>query len=168
MLNLLRKKIFKNNHYSGSLLDPENWWCILAQFEKFEQIWGTVKGRTLKLKKRFENSICFAFHLSTYYYMYRTCKISRKCMPMKLVVVQNWGKMAHLPQPTTRTSFGNFIYITIFCNNRSLCKSNGSFIPISILWWIDRFSVEKTASICWDILTSSYWEEKVLHCYISA
>ena len=62
--------MFKNNHYSGSLLDPENWWCILAQFEKFEQIWGTVKGRTLKLKKRFENSICFAFHLSTYLLLY--------------------------------------------------------------------------------------------------
>ena len=26
-----------------------------------------VQERTLKLKKRFENSICFAFHLSTYY-----------------------------------------------------------------------------------------------------
>ena len=71
MLNLLKKQIFKNNHYSRSFLDPENWWCILAQFEKFEQIWGTVKGRTLKLKKkRFENSMCFAFHLSTYLLLY--------------------------------------------------------------------------------------------------
>ena len=52
------------------MLDPENWWFTLVQFEKFEQIWGTVKGRTLELKKRFENSIRFVFHLSTYYYLY--------------------------------------------------------------------------------------------------
>ena len=38
----------------------------MTQFEKFEQIRGTVKGRTLKLKKRFENSIGFAFHLSSH------------------------------------------------------------------------------------------------------
>ena len=114
MLNLL-KNMFKNNHCSRSLLDPEIWWCILAQFGKFEQIWGTVKDRALELKKkkRFENSICFAFHLSTYCYTHPTCKISKKCMPAKLLVVQNWGKMAHLPQPATGTSFGNFIYITL-------------------------------------------------------
>ena len=35
----------------------------------------------------------------------------------KYVLVQNWGKMAHLPQPTTRTSFGNFIITTIVCND---------------------------------------------------
>ena len=51
MLNLLKKQLFKSNHYFGSFLDPKNWWCISAQFEKFEKIWGTVKGRTLKLKK---------------------------------------------------------------------------------------------------------------------
>ena len=66
MLNDLKKQIFKNNHYSGSFLGPENWWSISAQFGKFEQIWGTVKGRTLKLKKRFENSICSGCPLSTY------------------------------------------------------------------------------------------------------
>ena len=71
MLNLLnRKKKFKNNRYSGSLLDPKNWWCILAQYKKFEQISGTVKGVTLKLKKRFENTICFAFPLTTYLFLY--------------------------------------------------------------------------------------------------
>ena len=42
----------------------------MAQFEKFEQIWRTVKGRILKLKKRFENSIRFRFHLSTYLLLY--------------------------------------------------------------------------------------------------
>ena len=26
-------------------------------------------------------------------------------MPAKMLLVQNWGKMAHLPQPTTGTSF---------------------------------------------------------------
>ena len=41
--------------------------------------------------------------------MYPKCKISKKCMPTKLLVVQNWGKMVHLPQPTT---FGNFILYT--------------------------------------------------------
>ena len=70
MLNLLKKQILKNNHYFGSFLDLENWWCISAQFEKFEQIWGTVKDRTLKLKKRFGNSICFGFPLSTYLLLY--------------------------------------------------------------------------------------------------
>ena len=38
------------------------------------------------------------------------------CMPVKLLLVQNWGKMTHLPQPTTGTYLGNFIYTTIFCN----------------------------------------------------
>ena len=39
----------------------------------------------------------------------------------KLLVVQNWGKMAHLPQPTTTgTSFGNFIYTAIVYNDTSL------------------------------------------------
>ena len=37
------KKLFKNNHCSRSLLDPENWWCVLVQFEIFEQFLGTVK-----------------------------------------------------------------------------------------------------------------------------
>ena len=58
------KKMFKNNHYFKNLLDPENR-GILAQFEIFDQIWGTVKDSL----KRFENYKCFAFHLSTYYYM---------------------------------------------------------------------------------------------------
>ena len=44
--------------------------------------------------------------------MYPTCKISKKkkkCMPAMLLPVKNWGKNgAHLPQPTTRTSLGNF------------------------------------------------------------
>ena len=37
-------------------------------------------------------------------------------MPVKLLLVQNWGKMAHLPQPsTTGTLFRNFIYTTVVC-----------------------------------------------------
>ena len=75
------KKNFKKNHYSGSLLDRENRWCILAQLEKFEQIWGTVKDRTLKLKKkRFENFLCFAFHFSTYLLLYVPCMQNFKKM----------------------------------------------------------------------------------------
>ena len=83
MLNLLKKKIFKNNHYSRSLLDPKNWWCILAQFEKFEQIWGTVKkGRTLKLKKKEKKDLNIPYVLHficpiTSYHMYLTCKTSK-------------------------------------------------------------------------------------------
>ena len=95
-------KIFKNNHYSGSLLDPENW-CILAQFDKFEQIWGTVKGRTFKLKKDLKIQYVSHFICLLTYSMYPKCKISKKCMPVELLVVQNWGKMAHLPLPTTGT-----------------------------------------------------------------
>ena len=34
-------------------------------------------------------------------------------MPAKLLLVQNWGKMVHLPQPTTGTSFGNS-HISLF------------------------------------------------------
>ena len=96
------KNTFKNNHYFRSLLDPENRWCVLAQFEMFEQIWGTVKDSL----KRFESYKCFAFHLSTYYYMEPTCKISKKkCMPAKLLLVQNWGKMADCPTNNNRGFF---------------------------------------------------------------
>ena len=36
-------------------------------------------------------------------------------MPAKMLLVQNWGKMAHLPQPTTGTSFLLEIsYISLF------------------------------------------------------
>ena len=31
-------------------------------------------------------------------------------MPAKMLLVQNWGRMAHLPQPTTGTSFLLEIY----------------------------------------------------------
>ena len=58
-------KIFKNNHYFRSLLDPENRWCVLVQFEIFEQLRGTVKDSL----KRFENYKCFIFHLPTCYYI---------------------------------------------------------------------------------------------------
>ena len=44
-------------------------------------------------------------------------KKKKMCIPAKLLLVQNWGKMAHLTQPTTGTSFGNFIYTTIVCND---------------------------------------------------
>ena len=37
-------------------------------------------------------------------------------MPTKLLLLQNWGKIVHLPRPTTGTSFGNLIYTTIVCN----------------------------------------------------
>ena len=40
----------------------------------------------------------------------------KQCMLAKQLLVQNWGKMANLPQPTTVTFFGNFIYTTIVCN----------------------------------------------------
>ena len=62
-----------------------------------KQIWGTLKGS--KIKKRFENSICFTFHLATCYFMYPICKILAKCMTaMLLLLVEKWSKMAHLPQ----------------------------------------------------------------------
>ena len=92
MLNLLKKQIFKKNHYSGSFLDPENGWFISAQFEKFKQIWA--KGRTLKLKKKkkIENSICFGFRLSTYLLLY-------------VPYVQNFIKM-HACEATGGAKFG--------------------------------------------------------------
>ena len=45
--------------------------------------------------------------------------------------------------------------------------SQTGLLFISILWWTDRFSVEKT-TYAEHILTSNYWEEKVLHYCISA
>ena len=45
--------------------------------------------------------------------MYPTCKISKKCMPGKLLVVQNWAKMAHLPQPATGEPFLEISYIPL-------------------------------------------------------
>ena len=43
----------------------------------------------------------------------------KKCMPAKLLLVQNRDKMVHLPQPATGTSFGNFIYASTVCNEYS-------------------------------------------------
>ena len=115
MLNLLNKNLFKNNHYSRCLQDPENSWCVLVKFEIFEQILGTKEDS--QIKKRFEDSICFTFHLSTYYYMYPTCKNStkkkKKCMPAKLLLVD---------------SVGNFIiYTTIVWNDTPLSWSVSNF-----------------------------------------
>ena len=59
------KNIFKNNHYFRSLLNLENRWYVLDHFEIFEQIWDTVEDSL----KRFGNYKCFAFHLSSYYYI---------------------------------------------------------------------------------------------------
>ena len=88
MLNLLSKK-----KYLKTIIIPEVcktqeidgvFWSNLKYFNKF---W--VQKRTLKLKKRFENSKFFTFHFFPYYYMYPTCKIShtKKCMPAKLLLV---------------------------------------------------------------------------------
>ena len=39
-----------------------------------------------------------------------------------------WGKMVHLPQSTTTgTSFGNFIYATIVCNDTPLSWNISDF-----------------------------------------
>ena len=43
----LQKKL-KNNSYSRSLLDPENWWWVLVQFEIFEEVLDTVKDSYIK------------------------------------------------------------------------------------------------------------------------
>ena len=72
--------IFQWNKYLKTIIIPEACrpWKLMVhfgpgQFEKFEQICGTVNTNgttTLKFKKRFENSICFVFHLSTYLLLY--------------------------------------------------------------------------------------------------
>ena len=113
MLKLLKKKIFNSNYYSRSLQDPENCSCILVQFEISEQILDTKEDS--KIKKKIENSICFTFYLSTYYYMYPTCQNSKK---KKNACVQSccWW-----------TSFGNFIYTTIVWNDTPLSWSISNF-----------------------------------------
>ena len=50
--------------------------------------------------------------MSTYYYMYPTSKIEKK-KNMHACEAAAGAKLAHFPQPTTGTSFGNFIYTTI-------------------------------------------------------
>ena len=52
---------------------------------------------------------------------------NNKKMHAKPLLVQNWGKMAHLPQSTTGISFGNFIYTTIVCNDTPLSQTISSF-----------------------------------------
>ena len=49
--------------------------------------------------------ICLIFIICTLH-----AKFQKKCMPAaKLLLVKNWSKNGvHLPQPTTRTSLGNF------------------------------------------------------------
>ena len=118
------KNIYKKNHYSRSFLDHENWLCILTQFEKFVQMWGIVKAGLVNLKKGFENSICFAFHLSIWkiqekYEKWKTFKIkfkmkkknnnNKKWISTEPLVVK--GKIVHLPEPATGTSFRNFLSV---------------------------------------------------------
>ena len=50
------------------------------------------------------------------------------CMPTKLLLVENCSKMgAHLPEPTTWTTFGNYIYTTIVCNDTPLSQTRSNF-----------------------------------------
>ena len=96
MLNLL-KETFKNNHYSTSLLDPEKWWCILANFKTFEQISGTVMDSYIKKKDLkitdILDFICLLIIICTL-----NAKFQKKCMPAKLLLVQNWDKWPiHFP-----------------------------------------------------------------------
>ena len=52
----------------------------------------------------------------------------KRSMPAKLLLVQNWSEMmAHLSQSTTVTSFGNFIYIPIVCNDTPLSYTISNF-----------------------------------------
>ena len=117
MLNFL-KKYLKIIILFRKLARP---WKLMVYFSPIWKIWtnlGYSKGKTLKFKIFFEISICFEFHLSTYLIFYVPyMKHFKKKM---LLVVQNWGKKAHLSKPTTETSFGNFIYTTIVCNDNRL------------------------------------------------
>ena len=81
MLNLFKKHIFKNNHYSGIFLDPENWWCISAQFEKFDKFGVQQRSGLLDWKKDLKISyVLDFFYVLTYYCLYPAYKISKKCM----------------------------------------------------------------------------------------
>ena len=105
---LSRERIFffrRNKNIFHSFLMAIIWW------ENKNLI--KIADTNFELKKKLKNP-CWTFHLSTYYYMYPACKIEKKCMSAKLLMVQNCNNMAYLPQPTTGTSFGNSIYITIF------------------------------------------------------
>ena len=61
--------------------------------------------------------ICLLIIICTLHAKFQKKKKEKKCIPAKLLLVQNWGKMTHLPQPTTGISLGNFIYTTIVCND---------------------------------------------------
>ena len=109
-----QKKYLKTITIPEACKDPGNWWYVLVPFEIFVQILGTVKHSSIK---RFENSIRFKFHLSTYCYMYPTFKISEKNACLKSCC---WW-----------TSFGNFIYTTIVCKDNPLWWSISNFKSFS-------------------------------------
>ena len=125
MLNLLRKKI-KNNCYSRTfwtLKFDGAFWSNLKYLNK-----SGVHQRTLKLEKDLE--IPYVSHFISLLIIICTLYSKFQSMTAKLLLVQNWGKMAHLSQPTTGTSFGKFIYTTIVCNDYtplSLAISNFKF-----------------------------------------
>ena len=70
-------------------------------------------------------------------------------MPTEMLLVQNWGKMAHLPQPATRTSFlleisyrSLFSVMTTLHYHRryqisSSLEANSSLEDMK-LWWVCR------------------------------
>ena len=77
-------------------------------------------ARLLNLKKDLE--IPYILHFICLLIILRSlhAKLRKNAYLPKLLVVKNWGKMDHLPRPATKTSFENFIYITIFCNDTPL------------------------------------------------
>ena len=89
------------------------WAVTVCRWSKGANKLGVTTVKDSLIKKRC--SICSAFHWSTYFII---CKLHenffKKCMPVMLLLVQNWGKMKHLPQQR-RDLFWKFHII--FCND---------------------------------------------------
>ena len=103
-------KIFKNNHYFRSLLDPENRWCVLVQFEIFEQIWGTVKDSLKDLKnKNVLHFICLLIITCNPHARFQKNVCLRSCCWFEIGV--NWP---HAPTNNNKDFFWKF-HIYHYC-----------------------------------------------------
>ena len=60
------------------------------------------------------------FGIAFVYLLNPTCKVSKKMHAGEAAGGAKLAKLAHLSQPTTETSFGNFIYTAIVCNDTPL------------------------------------------------
>ena len=111
ILHLLRKKNIKKQSLFQKLARP---WKLVVRFgpiwENLNTFGIQYRLKDSQIKKRIENSICFAFHLSNYYHKYPTYKMFKKAYLWSCWWCKIGVKIAHLPQPITGASWKFYIY----------------------------------------------------------